>query len=347
MSRFRQIATAAGLVLIAGSAMASNFRAADQVYIPAAGHITQAAGSFVSDVTISNMESDAVTISVIYTPTGVGQTPQYFNNLVTLQAFERREFPDFVAAAAPNGIGRPSPAFGTLVLNACRAGADCTTGQDEFGNHPDYRNIAVFSRIYFQPVDVSRGTTGQAFPGIPWYNYVSSRATTTPSGNLGYVSINGLRQTGTSGGAAGTYRGNIGIMNASQFSTTDIRVRLYQGSNPNHIGEFVRSLGPLNHVQGNVTDLFPAVGSAPSNVNLYVKVEQISSTAVPNAPASCGSDGCPGFLAYAAVLDNVTGDATTLESIYEEPLTDSALGAIYGLGTGGKPNTRRIVGRTP
>lgn len=345
MSRFRQIFTATSLVLIAGSAMASNFRAADQVYIPAAGHINQAAGSFVSDVTVSNMSTDSVTVSVIYTPTGDNQTPDYRNNLFTLAPFERREFPDFVAAAAPNGLGIAS-GFGTLIFNACRAGADCTTGQDEFGNHPDYRNITVFSRIYFQPVAAGSGTTGQAFPGIPWYNYVSSRATTTPSGNLGFVSINGLRQTGTSG-VPGTYRGNIGLMNASQFSRTNLRVTLYQGSNRTPLGVFNKELGPLNHTQGNITDLFPAVGSVPSNVNLYVTVEQTSSTAVAGAPESCGSDGCPGFLAYAAVLDNISADATTVEPVYEQPLTDSALGAIYGLGTGGKPNTRRIVRRTP
>jgi hypothetical protein len=348
MFKVKQLVTASALVLVASGAMASNFRAADQVYVPAAGHLNASGGTFISDVTVSNLESESVTVSVIYTPTtnlaGARQEPQYFNDRFTLQPFERKEFRDFLALPqAQGGLGLTS-AFGTLIFNACRAGASCIDNQDENGVDPDFRNIAVTSRIYFAGPNVaSAGTTGQAFPGIPWYNYASMRAAQSPSGNLGTVAIAGFRQEGF-GGQANTQRGNVGVMNASQFATTQLRLRLFQAGSTTPIGERIITLAPLNHVQGNLVDVFNTLQTGPTSINLYVTVEQISSTAEPGAPATCGSDGCPGFLAYGTVLDNLSGDGTTLEAIYQEPLSDVALGAIYG-SSAGKPNYRRSVRR--
>jgi hypothetical protein len=348
MFKVKQLVTVAALVLVASGAMASNFRAADQIYVPAAGHLNASGGTFISDVTVSNLENESVTVSVIYTPTtnlaGARQEPQYFNDRFTLAPFERKEFRDFLALPqAQGGLGLAA-AFGTLIFNGCRATANCTVGQDENGNHPDYRNIAVASRIYFAGPNVATaGTTGQAFPGIPWYNYASMRASQSPSGNLGTVAIAGFRQEGF-GGQANTQRGNIGVMNASQYATTQLRLRLFQAGNTNHIGERIITLAPLNHVQGNLIDVFQGLQTGPTQINLYVTVEQISSTAEPGAPSTCGSDGCPGFLAYGTVLDNLSGDGTTLEAIYQEPLSDNALSAIYG-SSAGKPTYRRSVRR--
>ncbi|HUP45674.1 MAG TPA: hypothetical protein VM779_09195 [Thermoanaerobaculia bacterium] len=350
MSRVKQFAMAAALVLIASGAMASSFRVADQVYIPVAGHINASGGTFISDVVVANMSSQPVTVSVIFTPTSTfdraDKAPQYFNDMFTLQANERREFRDFISAAAPNGLGKAPglESFGSLIFNGCLAGSAtaCRSGQDEFGDHPDYRDLSVTSRIYFAgPNAATLGTTAQFFPGIPWYNYVSMLAAGAPVGNLGIVTINGLSQTGGPG-TGGTFRGNVGLMNASQYSRTTLRLRLYQGSNPSPIGEANVELGPLNHIQGNLTDLFQGLQSGPSATNLYVTVEQIGSTAV-NAPLTCQPEGCPGFLAYGALLDNLSADPVTLEAIYLAPLYN-ALEAIYGQ-SAGKPVARRIVGR--
>lgn len=351
MFRIKQLVTAAAVVLVAGSALASNFRAADQVYLPVAGHINASGGTFISDVTVSNVSSDPVTVSVIYTPTtnlaGARQEPQYFNDLFTLQPFERREFLDFLfAPQAQGGLGLSS-AFGTLVFNACLQGSatGCRSGQDDFGDHPDYRNIAVFSRIYFAGPNVNTaGTTGQALPGIPWYNYVSQEASNARVGNLGVVSINGFRQTGI-GGQPNTQRGNVGVMNASQYSTTTLRLSLYQGANRTPLSQRDVTLAPLNHVQGSLSDIFnnPPAPVGPSALGLYVTVEQVNSIAEPGAPATCPS-GCPGFLAYGAVLDNLSGDGTTLEAIYNVALDSDVFDAIYG-SDAGKPRLRRAVRR--
>ncbi|HYO78609.1 MAG TPA: hypothetical protein VE010_19270, partial [Thermoanaerobaculia bacterium] len=64
----KKLTVAAALMLCAAGASASNFRAADQVYIPIAGHVAGANGTFVTDVYLSNLSSEPVTVSVIFQP---------------------------------------------------------------------------------------------------------------------------------------------------------------------------------------------------------------------------------------------------------------------------------------
>src|SRR5207253_10104880 len=96
----KKLGAAAIAMLFAVTASASNFRAADQVYIPAAGKIS----TFSSDVYVANPNAFPVTVSVIYSA-GTTGTQTNFPNLFTLQAGERREFVDFAGTAQPNGLG--------------------------------------------------------------------------------------------------------------------------------------------------------------------------------------------------------------------------------------------------
>ncbi|HEY3055242.1 MAG TPA: hypothetical protein VGK31_04835 [Thermoanaerobaculia bacterium] len=337
MFKLKHLGLAAVLMLVAAGAMASNFRAADQVYLTAAGKVA----SFASDVWITNVSTaDTVSVSVIYTPTGQGSQPQYFDNIITLRAMERKEIIDFF----PTALGLSS-GFGSLIFNACKQGADCINTQDSQGNSPNFRDIIVFSRIYSTQAGPPLTTSGQAFPGIPWYNFVSSRQA---ANGLGRVVIQGIRNTGTgSPRQPGTYRSNIGLMNASQYSTTTIVVKLFNGATNTQIGsDFTITLGPLNMVQSNVSGMFPAFGTGPTSTNAFVTVEQTNNVPTNDAPATCLPDGCPGFLAYGSGLDNQTDDPTTLESVYEKSLASitGALDIIYGSSaTQGKTNLRRAV----
>src|SRR5438270_886571 len=83
MFKVKQLGVAAAITLFAGAAMASNFRAADQVYVPAAGHISSSSATFVSDIFISNLSDDSVDVSVILA-TGTGGTQISFPRVVTL-----------------------------------------------------------------------------------------------------------------------------------------------------------------------------------------------------------------------------------------------------------------------
>jgi hypothetical protein len=306
------------------------------VYLTAAGKVA----TFASDVWITNVSTaDSVDVSVIYTPTGQGSQPRYFDKVIRLRPMERKEIIDFFPTALSLSSG-----FGTLIFNACKADADCLT-QDANGNSPNFRDIIVFSRIYSTQAGPPITTNGQAFPGIPWYNYVSSRQS---ANGLGRVVIQGIRNTGTgSPRQPGTYRSNIGLMNASQYSTTTLRVKLFNGSTNAQIGsDFTITLGPLNHIQNNVSGMFPAFGTGPTSTNAYVTVEQEANAPTNDAPTTCLPDGCPGFFAYGSGLDNQTDDPTTLESVYEKSLASitGALDTIYGSSaTQGKTNLRRSV----
>jgi hypothetical protein len=342
MFKMKQLGVVAVVMLCAVGAMANNFRAADQVYVPAAGHVAGGSGTFISDVWVANFSHDnvPVTVSVIFIATGPGQTPEYFNDLFTLQPGERKELIDFVSAARPNGLGKAS-GFGALVFNACRQGQDCVSTQDAEGVSPHYRDIAVGSRIYAIPPGTTLAqnppTTGQYMAGIPWYHYASSRA---PQG-LTRLTIFGLRNTGGIN-QPGTYRGNVGLMNASQYSNTNITVKLFDGTTRQQIGsDFNVTLGPLGHTQQNLVAMFPAFSGATAT-NAYITIEQSGSTPTNDAPPTCLPDGCPGFLGYASVLDNLSSDATTEEAMYEKALSGEAITAIYG-SAAGKPNFRRAV----
>ncbi|MEO8035012.1 MAG: hypothetical protein ABI837_11325 [Acidobacteriota bacterium] len=343
MVNFKKIGVAAAMMLTALSAMASNFRVADQVYVPAAGHLSGASGTFLSDIFISNLSDTPTTVSVIFA-SGTGGTTTQFANLFLLAGKERREFVDFVAKPQPNGLGLAGNQFGQLIFNGCKQGGDCTEANQDpvTGVSLDFRNISVESRIYSIPAgtDLSSNppTTGQAFPGFPWYSFVSSDQTAQ---GLDKVFITGVRNTGGAG-QAGTYRGNIGLVNASQYSKTTLVVKLFNGLTGAQIGsDFRQDLQPLGQAQPGLGAMFPSFTGATAT-NAYVTVEQQNSSPVGTVPVSCATSGCPAFFAYGSVLDNASGDATTLEPQYLKALSQTAIDLIYPPGAG-KGSIRRVV----
>jgi hypothetical protein len=322
----KKFGVAAALAFVAVSASASNFRGADQVYVPAAGHFQGASGTFISDVYISNLSSDEVSVSVIYQPLGAsGGTGQEFRDAIQLRGTERKELPDFFRNTAA-GVNLTGNVFGQLIFNACKKGASCgPETQDANGVSPNFRNISVESRIYqiLNNAPANPPTTGQLFSGIPWYNFVSS----LQSGEqLDKVFITGITQNAS-------FRSNIGLINASQYSKTTVKVSAYQGTMTaaDLKGTKTYDLQRLGNIQINWATEFPTLTGS----NYFVVIEQLNNEATSDAPQGC-VQGCPAFLAYGSVLDNQSGDATTLESQYLIPLSDAALGVIY-------PNAGKIA----
>lgn len=334
----KKFGVAAAMALFAVSASASNFRGADQVYIPAAGHFQGSSGVFISDVYIANLSSDEVSVSVIYQPLGAGGgTGQEFRDAIQLKGYERKELLDFFRNAAA-GVNLQGNVFGQLIFNGCKKGVSCgPETQDPDGVSANFRNISATSRIYQIPNNAPANppTTGQLFTGIPWYNFVSSLQNNE---QLDKVFITGITQTGAAG-QAGTFRTNIGLINASQYSHTTIKVKAYQGTltEADKKGEYTVDLGRLGNIQLGFSQMFPNLSGA----NYFVTVEQLNNGAEPDAPSGC-IQGCPAFLAYGSVLDNLSGDATTLEAQYLVPLSDDALGVIYPK-EGGKIAVKRSV----
>jgi hypothetical protein len=341
MFKLKNFAVAAVLTMSAVGAMASNFRAADQVYLPIGGHAVGGSGLFVSDLFVSNLEqTDSVTVSMIYS-SGTGGTQTTNFAPIVLAAGERRELVDFFGALGVSGLGQ-------VIFNACKTGGDCSAtcpnGDTSSGTCPDFRKITVQSRIYSVPNSSAaintQNTTGQDMTGLPWYSYASMDQA---ANGLDKVFITGIRFTGT--GGVGTYRTNIGLVNASQFSSTTLRVKIF-----NNIGTLVSSadqtLQPLGQTQIGLNNpaFNPAITAGASQTGLWATVEQASATPVGTQPAGCGVNGCPGFFAYGSILDNASGDATTLESQFLKSL-DYALGAIYpGTSGSGKSGLRHVAG---
>jgi hypothetical protein len=321
MFKVKQLGVAAAITLFAGVAMASNFRAADQVYVPAAGHISSSSATFVSDIFISNLSDDSVDISVILA-TGTGGTQTPFPRVVTLAARERRELRDFIK----NTLNVQTDVLGQLIFNACKAGADCTPDPST-GLNANYRNISVESRIY--SVNTAHAdattlntapTTGQLFSGIPWYNFVSETAS---GAGLDKVFVTGIRNTDQ-------YRTNIGFVNASQFSTTTITGTLFSATGT-QLAQSSFTLQPLGSAQTGVgsANLFPAFTKLPTSTGAYAIFTQSGTTPTSDAAANGCSNGCPAFFAFGSSLDNQTNDPTTLEPQYLLPLTNNAITCIY------------------
>jgi len=332
----KKLGVAAALMLCAFGASASNFRGADQVYIPAAGHIGGASGTFISDIYVSNLSSDEVDVSVIYQAVGSdGGLGEEFPKAITLRGFERKQFLDVF----PTVLNRAS-GFGQLIFNGCKKDTSCGADtQDIDGVSPNYRNITVQSRIYQLPNPCAGCTapdqrqTGQLFSGIPWYHFVSSLQSTA---GLDKVFVTGITNDAN-------FRANIGAVNASQYSKTTIKFTLYQGTmtNADKKGEATRDLGPLGSISPTgLNDLFQGTFTGS---NYFIVIEQTNNEPRNNPPSSC-VQGCPAFIAFGSVVDNRSGDATTLEPQYLNPLTDAAIAVIYPSGSGsGKAGVRRSV----
>ena len=340
MGKFMKIGVVVAVMLCAAGAFASNFRVADQVYVPVAGHVASSR-LFLTDVYISNLEDDSVDVSVMYID-GSGIKP--FPKLITLAPRERREIIDFTGApTSAGGLGQSG--IGQLVFNACKKDQDCTPDPTT-GVNANFRNISVETRIY--SVDNANASNpsaapsnGQLFAGLPWYSYVSSDSS---AAGLDKVFVTGLRNTGTAG-QTGTYRTNLGFANASQFSTTTLLVKLFDGKTGTQIGgDKTVTLGPLQISQPGVGALFSTFTGATAT-NAYVTVEQVSSATQPTSDAAANgcANGCPAFFAWGSLLDNATGDAITLEAQYFKPLTNAAINCIYNLTCKGAFNPHRAV----
>jgi hypothetical protein len=333
----KKLTVAAALVLVAATASASNFRGADQVYIPIAGHVAGATGTFITDVYISNLSSDPVTVSVIFQerrpdlpPDGV--VGREFPNAITLRPFERKQYLDFFVSA----LNINTLIVGQLIFNGCRTGQNCgPETQDVNGISPHFRPISVESRTYQVLPHRPGETTGQLLSGYPWYSFVSERQSNV---DLDEVFITGITFTGTPG-QVGTYRTNLGFVNASQYSSTTIVARLYRETLDQPVGVEARvGLAPLGNVSAGLNDWFPNV---PLGSNYFVIVSQTETQPFGNVPLGC-EDGCPAFIAYGSVLDNASGDATTLEPQYLIPLDGDAIDEIFPLQSG-KRSVRRSV----
>lgn len=293
-------------VALAGRLSGQNFRSGDAIYFPAV-HL---AGSsiFASDVYITNCSTDPVSISVAFVPVNIANPPiTWVRNAIHLTSGQTKEYDDFLPS-----VLKLSSGMGLVVLSSCKEGADCDK------DHAQQRPlISAESRIY-SFVKAGGPTVGQDFAGIPW------RSTANPdiysdSHGMDAPFIVGIK-------VSDQYRTNLGLINASEFEYCTLTATLFDGTDGGKRDEYKITLGPLGNMQLNVLQAFPKL-AAWSRLNRNKPVTNAvivvtQSNVVPVSDAAqfdCG-DGCPGFIAYASVIDNTTNDATTLEAQYKREL---------------------------
>lgn len=314
------------IVLMAVPAMASNFRAADVVYLPAAGRL-QGQAFFKTDIVVTNVSSAAVTVDAALLE-GAGDARaglDAFERVATLDAGESL----FIEDAIQDIFGRNG--FGQMIFYSCRVGGDC----DETCDTGDCLPIVVEGRVYAEVTDpdicgdAEACTFGQLFSGLPWYSYVSSGVADR---GLDEVWITGIQQNEQ-------YRSNLGFANASEYSTTTLNLSLYNADG-SLFGTNTVTLGPVGHTQQNVANLFPGFTGQG-----YVVVQQPATGVAPTDPDNEDpffASGAPGFFAYGSVLDNATDDPTTLEAVYP---VEFDYDSVYGPLKMGNEDVRRLVRR--
>lgn len=324
MLNLKRCLIAVTLLFMTTAVVASNFRAADLIYVPVAGRLVSGNVTFKTTVFINNVSDVPVVVDVVFAPSNQDNrnATDNFVTLDTIPAGGMLVFDDFMLEA----LGLQS-AFGQLLFFSCAEGGDCT---DCDANPADCELITVQARVYGdQPASQCYGapdcTTAQIVAGLPWYSYVSPDVADV---NLDKVIISGITVTGTrvigNPAASSGFRSNLGFANASQFSSIQLRITLFRadatqfGSPNTNI-----TLGPLTHTQGSVADLFPGFTGRG-----YVIVEVINVTPTdPNNPDDVIASGLPGFYAYGTIVDNVTDDPGTLEAMY---LVEFDFLAVYG-----------------
>lgn len=298
----KSIAGVALLLATVVTAEASAIRGADTVYLPIAGRAPGANNSFFrTDLFITNLSSDAITVEVAYAPTGestnnAGQTAPANTQKVNLAANERREIVD-----ATRVLFNQESGIGGLVFFGCRQNGNCT----DTNNLTDFRPITVQARIYTTSGDGS--TFGQLIPGIPWYFYISNEAGDT---NLQRAFITGLRNTTE-------FRTNLGLFNYSTQSSITVRVRIFNATGQQQGGDIIKTLAPLAQTQFPLASFFSGSG-------YYATLEEVSF-----APVAGATNPAHGFFAYASLLDNRSNDPTYLEAQFFESLDESELRCVF------------------
>ncbi|HUO85264.1 MAG TPA: hypothetical protein VM534_09135 [Thermoanaerobaculia bacterium] len=320
------------LVLMSTAAFASNFRAADLIYLPAVGRFTSGDVVFKSNVFINNVSDVPIVVTSVLADSnvdnrGVIDNPAKVMDLAVIQPGDGLFFDDFVQEVY--GL---STFFGQVLFFGCAQGGDCTQEgvcpSDDPNCDPcsepgeDCEPFTVQSRIYAdQATSKCFGqagcTTGQLFTGLPWYSYISPDVADR---DLDEVIITGIQEFGTRN--VNGFRSNVGFTNSSQYSSITLRITLFR-EDGTQFGTTTLGLFPLSHTQGNIASLFP--GFTGSGF-VTVRTESFTPTDPGNSDPFIAS-GLPGFYAYGSVADNVTNDATTLEAMY---LVEFDFASVYG-----------------
>ena len=280
----------ASIVAVTPHAHAQRFPS-DQVYLPAVGYLPGAT-TFATRVIITNASGDPVSVTSVYAPANTPNPVRIRGDVLHLRPYEVRPIDDFLRDVLHVASG-----FGMVMFNACREGRDCSVQFPEIDpvGNPNNRPIYVKSRVYSYSTSTSGPTLGQELSGVSWQD--AAEAAWMAS------TLTGIR-------VGERHRANIGLANGSDRNPITIAVSLYDGADGGLRDQRTLTLTPFQSIQPNILDLFPKLaawsrlnrGRAVTNAVVVVTQAAGAPTTEPAA-----------IITYASVVDNLSGDAETIE----------------------------------
>ncbi len=328
MNRIVKALSAAVVVVLAGAGVASaQFMASDLLYVPAVAHSDGENDThWRTDLVITNVDSVPVDVAVFFVPTGNGDNSGFLTTrdeglggsaddgfglvneaLNNIPPGGTVRLVDLVGEYwIPKLGGRAS--IGALVIFAWEHGTLDNDGNRTFRNITAYTRTYNATKIWVPDPDNQNqfiqkdATYGQVIPAVPWYNLVDAGAKTNER-DLTFQVLAGGQENAA-------FRYNVGIFNTSDLQTTiSVLIQPFDASGQALVDENnvpkqrTLVLGPLGQVQ-----LFRPLAndfglSDVTDILLKISFLQWSTT---------GTNPVPTFTTYGSLIDNESGDPTTI-----------------------------------
>ncbi len=316
-------------LILAALPAAASWQAAELIYVPAVAHTEGAAGSeWRTDLFITNMDDVNMDVAMVYLPSGLVDNGFRFSDRSTWLGPREDQGFGFVNEALadipPNGtvvlrdvVGEywveqaGLGGLGAMVIFAYEAG----TLEDD-GTKVDALAIANARIFNDTTVWVPEGhgfveepaTYGQGMPGVAWYN-LADPAAVTEDVDYSYMVL-------VAGEENPRYRFNVGVLNASDPQTTiTIALQPFQANGEPYLNEdenpivSLQVVPPLAHLQ------FFRVFNTWGLENIEPSMVKVSFVAW----ASNNPDPVPAFATYGSLVDDVSGDPTTVMGSFGMP----------------------------
>jgi len=288
----------------------------EQLHIPYVVH----SAPYFTDLTLTNLTTDRVSISYTFRSANSHDAdpnaPQELRRADVRYLNPRQSLTVEVGEIGISGQGQ-------LVVHACKEFIPCGDIIDQTSdptnprvlqnfNPAAIRKVSASVRIY--SMSASGGTRGDSMAAIPWYALPGLDG----APGMDHVQIVGIRSDGH-------YTTQIGLNNASSYSSTMLTVILHDGSGAERGRRWTETLGPFESVKRSAEGMFGADAFAANRLNrtaatqsAWVEVQQTVVTPNELAARTVGCEsGCPRFYAWASVTDSKSLDFSIVASSFE------------------------------
>jgi hypothetical protein len=328
----RRIVIGTVMALLAAAPVLAGFGASDLIYVPVVSHSPGAVGSqWRTDFYVLNVSDVDIDVAVVYLPSGLDNSGVFLSRESWLGAREEDGFGfinESLADIPPNGTAVIRDIVGEYWVDALGAsgnGALVVFAFEADSLEDDGTMVAedavVNTRIYNETTIwvedpdnegefIERNAQyGQTMPGVPWYNLADGGAV----GESYDFSFEEL-----SGGEEGSgLRYNVGMVNASDPQTTlSMRVQPFQANGEPYLDDEGDEISTLVNLPPAAQLQFFRPFRDEWNLS---ETEGATVRVSIEAWTSFSPDPVPLFTSYGSVVNNNTGDPTTVLPVFADP----------------------------